>query len=82
MKEKLLQAKWHLIAILTVGIWGTTFISTKILIGSGLSPQEIFLLRFLMAYVGIWFISSRRLKSDNWKDEGWLLLGGLTGCSL
>lgn len=82
MKEKLLQAKWHLIAILTVGIWGTTFISTKILIGSGLSPQEIFLLRFLMAYVGIWFISSRRLLADNWKDEGWLLLGGLTGGSL
>lgn len=82
MKEKLLKAKWHLIAILTVGIWGTTFISTKILIGSGLTPQEIFLLRFLMAYVGIWFISSRKWMADSWQDEGWLLLGGLTGGSL
>ena len=64
---------YHLIAILTVGIWGLTFISTKVLIEHGLSPQEIFLLRFLMAYLGIWFISPRKLFADNWKDELWLL---------
>lgn len=73
---------YHLIAILVVGIWGLTFISTKVLIGHGLSPQEIFLLRFLIAYLGIWFISPRKLFADNWKDEGWLLLGGITGGSL
>lgn len=69
---------YHLIAILTVGIWGLTFISTKVLIEHGLSPQEIFLLRFLMAYLGIWFISPRKLFADNWKDELWLLWGGVT----
>ena len=42
---------YHLVAVLTVGIWGLTFISTKVLIGHGLSPQEIFLLRFLIAYM-------------------------------
>lgn len=73
---------YHLIAILVVGIWGLTFISTKVLIGHGLSPQEIFLLRFLIAYLGIWFISPRKLFADNWKDEGWLVLGGITGGSL
>ena len=72
---------YHLIAILTVGIWGLTFISTKVLIEHGLSPQEIFLLRFLMAYLGIWFISPRKLFADNWKDELWLLSGGVTGGS-
>lgn len=72
---------YHLIAILTVGIWGLTFISTKVLIEHGLSPQEIFLLRFLMAYLGIWFISPRKLFADNWKDEFWLLWGGVTGGS-
>ena len=73
---------YHLIAILVVGIWGLTFISTKVLIGNGLSPQEIFFLRFLIAYLGIWFISPRKLFADNWKDELWLLLGGVTGGSL
>lgn len=72
---------YHLIAIFVVGIWGLTFISTKVLIRYGLSPQEIFLLRFLMAYLGIWFISPRKLFADNWKDELWLLLGGVTGGS-
>ena len=72
---------YHIIAILVVGIWGLTFISTKVLIGYGLSPQEIFLLRFLMAYLGIWFISPRKLFADNWKDELWLLSGGVTGGS-
>ena len=72
---------YHLIAILTVGIWGLTFISTKVLIEHGLSPQEIFFLRFMMAYLGIWFISPRKLFADNWKDELWLLWGGVTGGS-
>lgn len=72
---------YHLVAICTVAVWGLTFISTKVLIVHGLSPQEIFLLRFLIAYVGIWFISPRRLFADCWKDELWLLLGGITGGS-
>lgn len=72
---------YHLVAIVVVAIWGLTFISTKVLIGHGLSPQEIFLLRFLMAYVGVWFISPRKLFANNWKDELWLLLGGITGGS-
>ena len=44
---------YHLIAILVVAIWGLTFISTKVLINHGLTPQEIFFYRFLIAYLGI-----------------------------
>lgn len=72
---------YHIIAVFIVGIWGLTFISTKVLIENGLSPQEIFLLRFLIAYLGIWFIAPRKLFADNWKDELWLLAGGVTGGS-
>lgn len=74
--------RYHLLAILTVAVWGTTFISTKILIENGLSPQEMFLLRFVIAYVGIWLLSPRKLLSDSWKDELWFLLAGLTGGTL
>lgn len=73
---------YHLIAILTVSIWGLTFISTKVLISNGLTPQEIFVLRFVIAYIGIWFISPRKLFANTWKDEGWLFWGGLTGGSI
>ena len=74
-------AAFHLVAVAIVGIWGLTFISTKLLIGQGMSPHEIFLLRFLMAYAGIWFLAPRRLWADSWRDELWLLLGGVTGGS-
>lgn len=40
---------YDIIAILVVAVWGTTFICTKILIQYGLSPQEIFFYRFLVA---------------------------------
>ena len=68
---------YHLIAILTVAIWGLTFISTKVLINHGLTPQEIFFYRFLIAYLGIWVISPKRLFTNNWQDELWLVAGGI-----
>ena len=63
---------YHLIAILTVAIWGLTFISTKVLINHGLTPQEIFFYRFLIAYLGIWVISPKRLFTNTGKMNcGW-----------
>ncbi len=72
---------WHLIALFVVCVWSVTYISTKVLINNGLSPQEIFFLRFLIAYLGIWFISPRRLFADNLKDEARCLFLGITGGS-
>ena len=79
MKQKLL---WHLIAVGAVAVWGTTFVNTKVLYNSGLTPSEIFFLRFLIAYVAIWFISPRKLFANSWRDEGLMLLLGITGGSL
>lgn len=73
---------YHFLAILTVIIWGTTFVSTKILIGHGLTPVEILLYRFLLAYIGIWFISPRKLLARNWPDELLFVGAGLCGGSL
>ncbi len=41
----------HLLAFATVAVWGTTFVSTKVLLMEGLTPAQIFTLRFAMAYV-------------------------------
>ena len=73
---------YHLLAFVTVAVWGTTFISTKLLIEHGLSPHEIFFLRFLIAYCGCWFIAPKRLFSNTLKDELTLMLAGLTGGSV
>lgn len=42
---------FHIVAFFTVAIWGTTFVWTKLLIINGLSPAQIFTLRFIIAYV-------------------------------
>lgn len=77
MKNK--NLKYHILAIITICIWGTTFISTKVLMNDGLSPVEIFLYRFLLAYICIWFFSPKVIFSKNYKDEFLFLLIGLFG---
>jgi len=75
-------AWYHLIALLIVIVWGTTFVSTKVLLFHGLTPKDIFFLRFVLAYAGIWLFGQRQLWADNLKDEFLLLLLGITGGSL
>jgi len=72
----------HLVAIGVVLTWGVTFINTKVLLGCGLSPIEIFVVRFIIAYLCIWTISERRLWCDSWREEFRMVLLGLTGGSL
>ena len=69
-------------ALIVCAIWGETFVSTKILLGNGLMPSDIFFYRFALAYVCIWCFSYKRLWSDNWKDELLLLVLGIMGGSL
>ena len=79
MKNKL---PYHLLALGIIAIWGVTFINTKFLILNGLNPQEIFLLRFIIAYLGVWSFSPRKLFTDNWHDELTMVLLGISGGSL
>lgn len=79
---RLTHKYYHFIAILIVTIWGVTFISTKVLINNGLTPQEIFLYRFVISYIGIWLISPHRLFTNSFKDELWLAAGGFFGGAL
>ena len=73
---------YHLVAFLTVAIWGTTFVSTKVLMLNGLSPAQIFTLRFSIAYVLMLAFNHRRLFADSWADEAKMALLGITGGSL
>ena len=41
---------YHILAVLACVFWGSTFVSTKILLTAGMSPSMIFFLRFLIAY--------------------------------
>ena len=79
---KYTEYKYHLAALFSVAVWGATFVSTKVLIANSLTPAEIFLLRFAMAYICIWPLSGRRLWASGWRDELTLSVAGITGGSL
>ncbi len=73
---------YHLVAFVTVAIWGTTFVATKVLMLNGLSPAMIFTLRFSIAYILMLCVNHKRILSDTWKDELKMVLLGITGGSL
>lgn len=75
----------HLVAFLVVAIWGTTFVCTKLLLLGGLTPAQIFILRFIIAYLlllGYSLVRGIRWLSNCWQDELLMVALGVTGGSL
>ncbi|MCQ2241758.1 DMT family transporter [Treponema sp.] len=65
-------------AVITIFIWGITFVSTKYLL-KNFSAFEILFVRFILAYLGLWIIKPVSLKLENKKDNVWFFLAGLSG---
>lgn len=78
MKSKQLG---HLAAIITIMIWGTTFISTKILLVV-LQPMEILLFRFMIGFLILLITYPHRLKGLSVKQELTFMAAGLCGICL
>ena len=72
----------YVTAFVIVVIWGCTFVQTKLLINAGLRPDEIFLFRFVLAYLLILPLAGKRLWLGNRRDELMAVALGLTGGSL
>ena len=83
-ENKLTESRWvhHILALFTSLVWGTTFISTKILLSNGFSPAEILLFRFFIAYCTIWSFAPKKLLANNIKDELTFVAAGIAGGSL
>lgn len=77
-----MQHLYHILAILTSAIWGTTFISSKLLLDQGLSPAAIMMLRFILAYICILPSVKGQVWCKNWRDELLMVILGITGGSL
>jgi drug/metabolite transporter (DMT)-like permease len=68
----------HALASFTAFFWGITFICTKHL-GLYFSSLEILFIRYLIAYALLWCMHPHALRIKNLKQEGMILLCGLTG---
>lgn len=71
----------HLAAFITILIWGTTFISTKVLLET-FSPVEILFIRFVMGYLALWLVCPRTLKLDSRRQEPLFMAAGLCGITM
>lgn len=73
--------KGHIAAFITIIIWGTTFISTKILLVD-FKPIEILFFRFLLGLIALIIVCPKRLKSTTAKQEITFAAAGLCGICL
>lgn len=74
-------ARGHLAAFITILIWGTTFISTKVLLRV-FTPIEILLIRFVIGYAALWCVRPLGLKASDKKQEWYFAAAGLCGITL
>lgn len=75
------RMRGHLFALFTVGVWGLTFVSTKVLL-VGFSPVEILFYRFLIGFLALWVMRPRHIKLGGWRQELLFVGAGLTGVVL
>lgn len=71
----------HAAAFITILIWGTTFISTKILL-EDFTPVVILFVRFLIGYLSLWLVRPRFLSVAEKKQEWYFAAAGLCGVTL
>lgn len=75
--HKLLKA--HILAFITIFIWGTTYISTKMLLVE-FTPTEIMFFRFILAYLTLLLIKPTRIPYKSLREE--LLFAGAGFCGV
>ena len=72
------RTQGHLIALMTVFLWSTTFISTKILL-IDYKPIEILFFRFSLGYITLWILAPRFFAWQGIKQELMFLGAGFCG---
>lgn len=71
----------HVFALITIIIWGTTFISTKVLLND-FKPIEILFFRFVIGFITLVFVYPHPLKNTTFQQEIFFALAGLSGVCL
>ena len=75
------QARGHAAALFTIAVWGTTFISTKVLL-RGFQPVEILFIRFTLGLLALCAACPRRMRGVTKQQELIFAGAGLCGVCL
>ena len=71
----------HLAAFLTILCWGTTFVSTKVLL-QGFTPVQILLIRFCIGFAALYFLSAKSTYQLTRRQNVYLASAGFLGICL
>ena len=71
----------YMAAVFTIFVWGTTYISTKVLLRA-FTAVEIMYIRFVLGYIALWIASRKTLKLKGFAEEKYFLAAGLSGITL
>lgn len=71
----------HLLAFITIFIWGITYIATKVLLDS-FTPVQILFIRFVIGILALFIACPHVLKLKDKKQEIIFMGAGLTGVTL
>ncbi|MBI0093855.1 EamA family transporter [Gilliamella apicola] len=72
------STKGHLITLMTVFVWGITYVATKVLL-TEFKPIEILFFRFTLGYATLWLLSPRFFAWQGIKQELMFLGAGFCG---
>lgn len=73
----------HIAALITVVCWGCSFIASKVLMeGASMTPVEVYVYRFTIAYLMMLAFTFREFRSKSWKDEMQMALCGICSGTL
>ncbi|MCY8000522.1 DMT family transporter [Bacillus haynesii] len=71
----------HLAAVITIFIWGSTFVSTKVLL-EDFPPVDILFYRFLIGLIVLIIVHPHMLTFRSWRQEALFAGAGLCGVTL
>ena len=72
---------YHVAAFAMILVWGISFLNTRVLLDAGLTPTEIFVARFTIAYLSLLVISRFKVRFTGWRDELLFVVCGVAGGS-
>ncbi|MBR5674809.1 MAG: DMT family transporter, partial [Muribaculaceae bacterium] len=72
---------YHVAAFAMILVWGISFLNTRVLLDAGLTPTEIFVARFTIAYLSLLTICRFKVRYTGWRDELLFVVCGVAGGS-
>ena len=81
MQQKNQSIIGHIAALGTVFVWGTTFVSTKVLLSS-FDPVGVLFTRFAIGFLVLLLMNHKRMRLQDKKHEWYFIGAGLSGITL